>query len=158
MMRSAVAILQRKVMIYSSIIKFRKFQMSFKRLISFLIIQILSINCYAENEWTFIGKSANGNSVFTTSADSMTDGSLRIFLKGEEQREKEPTGIFAFLKKPEKYIETIGPYPFLIHCKKKSIRKYVAGTFGAEFYNPWEPITPGSYGALGFSAFCKKNK
>lgn len=132
--------------------------MILKKILLLFVSLICLANSYAESEWTFIGKTADNNSVFTTNAESMTDGSLRIFLKGQVEKEREPQGLFAFLKKPEKYIETIGPVPILVHCKKRAVRNYVAGTFGAEFYNPWQPITPDSYGALGFNAFCKKNK
>jgi len=117
---------------------------------------LISAKAIANEEWTFIGKTVNGSSVFATNADSMPDGSLRMFLKAEEQRERKPEGLLAPFKKPEKYIETLGPFSLLVHCKKRVVRDYKAGTFGTEFYIPWEPITPGSFGAVAFNAFCKK--
>jgi hypothetical protein len=121
-----------------------------------MFLMLINFTSYAVNEWTFIGKTANGNSVFATKADGMPDGSWRMFLKAEQEMERKPEGLFAIFKNPEKYIETQGPFSVLVHCKKNSVRDYKAGTFGSEFYIPWEPITPGSYGSVAFNAFCKK--
>lgn len=117
---------------------------------------LASLNVNAADEWTFIGNTANGSRVFSTTADRMPDGSLRMFLKSEQDFEKKPEGWLAFLKKPEKYTETTDPFAVLIKCKNKTGRDYKAGTFGTEFYIPWEPITPGSYGSIAYNAFCKK--
>ncbi len=122
-----------------------------------LLISIATMFCsYASSDWTFVGKSENGSSVFATNAERMNDGSLRMFVKLEQEMERKPEGIFAMFKKPEKYIVTDGPHSVLVHCKKKAIREYKAGTFGSEFYIPWEPVVPGSLGAVAFNAFCKK--
>jgi len=121
-----------------------------------LFAMLASLNTYAADEWKFIGKTANDTSVFATDADGMSDGSWRMFLKAEKEMERKPEGMFAMFKKPEKYTETLGPFSLLVHCKKRSVREYKAGTFGTEFYIPWEPVTPGSYGAVAYNAFCKK--
>jgi hypothetical protein len=123
-----------------------------------IFVMFASLNVYAADEWTYIGNTANGARVFATTADRMPDGSLRMFLKSEQDYEKQPEGLFAFLKKPEKYTETTDPFSVLIQCKNKTGRNYKAGTFGTEFYIPWEPITPGSYGSVAYNAFCKKAK
>lgn len=113
------------------------------------------LTCYAASEWTFIGKTVNGTSVYATSADKMPDGSLRMYLKAEIELERKPEGAFAMFKKPEKYIETDGPFALLVHCKKRSARTYKAGELGSEFFIPWQPIAPGTYGAVAFNGFCK---
>jgi hypothetical protein len=120
------------------------------------ILLMLTGCAAAANEWTFIGKTANGASVFTTNADNLGDGSLRVFLKAEQEMLRKPEGLLAMFKKPEKYIEKSDPFSLLIHCKRRSVREYQAGVFGKEFYIPWEPITPGSFGSVAFNAFCKK--
>ena len=122
----------------------------------YVFVMLTSLNTYAADEWKFIGKTANGTSVFATDADGMSDGSWRMFIKAEQELEKPPEGIFAMFKKPEKYTEKFGPFSMLVHCKKRAVRDYKAGTFGTEFYIPWEPVTPGSYGAVAYNAFCKK--
>jgi hypothetical protein len=95
------------------------------------------------DEWTFIGKTADGTLVYTTVADSMTDGSIRMFLKGQKET------------KTKKIIKSGNPFPILIHCDRKEGRDFKAGVFGDEYYIPWEPLVPGSYGAIAFKAFCK---
>jgi len=111
---------------------------------------------WAADDWKFIGKTVNDTSVFATDADGMPDGSLRIFLKAEKEMERKPEGVFAMFKKPEKYIEKGDPFTILVHCKKRAVREYKAGELGSEFFIPWQPITPGSYGSVAFNAFCKK--
>lgn len=120
-----------------------------------VLLFTVSISVNAADEWTFIGKSANGSKVYATAADRMPDNSLRAFIKAEQEFEKQPEGLFAMFKKPTKYTETSEPSAILISCKKRAVRDYKAGTFGSEFYIPWEPITPGSFGSVAFNAFCK---
>lgn len=111
---------------------------------------------WADEDWKNIGKTENGLSVFATNAEGMTDGSLRMFLRAEKEMERKPEGLFAMFKKPEKYIEKVGPISLLVHCKKRAVREYKAGNFGAEFYIPWEPVMPGTFGSLALNAYCKK--
>ena len=110
----------------------------------------------AADEWTFVGNTVNGSKVYVTNADTMPDGSLRMFIRSEREQERKPEGMFAMFKSPEKYTETVDPFPVLVHCKKKSVRDYKAGPLGSEFHVPWQPITPGSFGSVAFNAFCKK--
>ena len=108
------------------------------------------------DEWTPIGKTTNGISVYTTKADVLADGTLRMFLKGERDAERPPEGMFAMFKSPVKYKEYIDPFAILLNCKRKVGRNHVAGPLGSEFHVPWEPLAPGSYGAVAYNAFCKK--
>lgn len=120
-----------------------------------VITTFLALNSHAANEWTLIGKTENGTNVYATTADKMPDGSFRMFLKGEMELEKKPEGIFSMFKKNEKYIETDGPFALLVHCKKKAARAYRAGELGTEFFIPWQPIAPGTYGSVAYQGFCK---
>ena len=124
--------------------------------IIFLVMLMLSAPSFANNEWTQIGTAENGYTVFATTAEGMQDGSWRLFVKAEKELERKPEGVFSMFKKPEKYLDRAGPFPVLVNCKKRAVRDYVAGPLGSEFHVPWQPIAPGSYGALAFNAFCKK--
>ena len=121
-----------------------------------LAILVTCFSAYAAEEWTPIGNTENGISWSSTAAEGQSDGSLRMFLKGEKLMEREPTGFFSMFKKPEKYIQKTQPLALLVHCKKKVVRDYVAGSFGKEFYVPCEPATPDSPVALALHAFCHK--
>lgn len=126
-----------------------------KTLILLLSITTAAIGKEAD-EWTLIGKTANGTVVYTTKADVLADGTLRMFLKGEKDAERPPEGMFAMFKSPVKYKEYIDPFAILLNCKRKVGRNYVAGPLGSEFHVPWEPLPPGSYGSVAYNAFCKK--
>jgi hypothetical protein len=108
------------------------------------------------DEWTPIGKSANGTIVYTTKADVLADGTLRMFLKGERDAERPPEGTFAMFKSPVKYKEYVEPFAILLNCKRKMARDYVAGPLGSEFHKPWTPFAPGTFGSVAYNAFCTK--
>ena len=108
------------------------------------------------DEWTLIGKSANGTTVYSTKADVLADGTIRMFLKGERDAERPPEGMFAMFKSPVKYKEYVDPFALLLNCKRKVARNYVAGPLGSEFYVPWAPFAPGTFGSVAYNAFCNK--
>ena len=122
-----------------------------------LLIAMLgaSFSAFSADEWKPIGSTDDGYVIFATQVESQPDGSLRMFLKGEKQMEREPKGLLSIFSKPEKYVEKSSPFGVLVHCKKRAVRNYVPGDFGKEFYEPWQPPTPGTSGALAFNAFCK---
>jgi hypothetical protein len=125
-----------------------------------IILLLFSIitNAYSKDadEWTLIGKTANGTNVYSTKADILSDGTLRMFLKGEKEVERPPEGVFAMFKSPTKTKEYVDAFPVLINCKRKVGRNYVAGPLGSEFHVPWEPFAPGTFGAVAYNAFCGK--
>ena len=133
----------------------KEVQMTLNKLLSLFLLTCFAI-AQAADEWTFIGMSENGYKIYATSADGMPDGSLRMFLRAEKLLERPPEGVFAMFKKPEKYMDKTEPFAVLVNCRKKAVRDYVAGSFGSEFYLPWQPATPGSYGAAALNAFCRK--
>jgi hypothetical protein len=124
--------------------------------VGLLTILLACFSANAAEEWTPIGKTENGISWSSTVAEGQSDGSLRVFLRGEILKKRESSGFLSMFKKPESYIEKTPPLAILVHCKKKVVRAYVAGSFGKEFYVPWEPATPDSPGALALNAFCTK--
>ena len=89
-------------------------------------------------EWTLIYVHPDGVKWYGTSAERLTDGTLRLYVKSVHPR-----------RSPE-------PIAILLNCKKKQGRNYKPGEFGSEFFEPWQPIAPDSVGEIAFNAYCKK--
>ena len=107
-----------------------------KKLIGLTLI-VLSHISYAA-EWTLIESAKNGVRWYSSESFDLPDGTIRTYLKAEGRN------------------INIQPFAILIDCKTRSVRNYVPGTFGSEFYEPWQPIAPDSAGEIAYRTFCKK--
>jgi len=108
-----------------------------KKINTFVISIILSVTVFAA-EWTQIYEHPDGVKWYGTSAEKVGTGIQRVYVKPIHPK-----------RNPE-------PIALLLDCKKKSVRNYVAGQFGTEFFEPWQPITPDSIGEISYSWYCKK--
>ena len=105
---------------------------------NFLIFYLIftSVNLAAA-QWTLIHTHKNGVKLFSSESYELEDGTIRTFLKSVKGKNSSK------------------PFAILIDCKSRMGRNYVAGEFGTEFFNPWEPITPDSVGEAAYNSFCK---
>ena len=104
----------------------------------------LAVSCIGTQvmaaEWKLIQTPMAGVRWYSSESYTLTDGTIRTYLKAEGRN------------------LNVEPFAILIDCKNRRVRDYEAGQFGAEFYKPWSPIKPDSYGEIGFNAFCSNQK
>ena len=102
-----------------------------------LALLFFSANALAA-DWTLIYEHSEGVKWYGTPAEKLSDGILRLYVKPIHPK-----------RSPE-------PIAILLDCKKKRFRNYVAGQFGTEFFEPWQPIVPDSISEISSNWYCKK--
>lgn len=104
----------------------------------FIFLLITASQVFAA-EWTQIYKDKkSGVKVYASESFILEDGTLRVFLK--TSNDKKING---------------KPFAILVNCENRTVRDFIPGELGAEFFKPWAPLTPDSFGEMTFNAFCK---